>query len=362
MRKLLLTTAAVAAAILLLVTTLVLIKGMDYSFKSGATTVKLSRDMARLRVCGKGSMADYGGYWSGNSPDWYNASRLITDLIIENGVTHIGAYAFSGLSEVASVTIPNSVTSIGKWAFHACISLSFVIYLNPVPPDISEGTFGGLPDSACLYVPANNISAYRAADVWKDFKCLKAASAYTDDPTETFTDKRDGKTYKTVKTPDGKTWMAQNLDYRTDGGSWCYNDSVSYCKKYGRLYDGWATEKSCPQGWRLPSNQEWENLVRTAGGKKIAGKMLKSKSSWNENGGMDGNGTDDFGFSALPGGGRASDGTFYHAGNDGYWWTTTGRGNYYAYRRYMHYGYDSVGEDYNIKSFGFSVRCVADKP
>ena len=177
----------------------------------------------------------------------------------------------------------------------------------------------------------------------------------------TFTDTRDGQMYKTVKIGT-QTWMARNINYKTESGSWCYNDSVSYCKKYGRLYDGWAAEKACPQGWKLPSNQEWENLVRASGGKKIAGKKLKSKSGWNENRGMDGNGTDDLNFSALPDGGRASDGTFYHAGNDGYWWTATERGNYYAYRRYMHHGYDSVGEDYNIKSFGFSVRCVADKP
>jgi uncharacterized protein (TIGR02145 family) len=174
----------------------------------------------------------------------------------------------------------------------------------------------------------------------------------------TFTDTRDGQTYKTVKIG-RQTWMAQNLNYQADS-SWCYDNVDSNCIKYGRLYDGWTAKKACPAGWKLPSNQEWGNLVAAAGGKKTAGKTLKSKSRWNENKGMDGNGTDDFGFSALPGGGRASDGSFYHAGNDGYWWTATERWDYYAYRRYMYYAHDSVGEDDNLKSFGFSVRCVAD--
>jgi hypothetical protein len=49
----------------------------------------------------------------------------------------------------------------------------------------------------------------------------------------TFTDTRDGQTYKTVKMPDGKTWMAENLNYQTKGGSWCYENSADSCKKYG---------------------------------------------------------------------------------------------------------------------------------
>jgi len=177
----------------------------------------------------------------------------------------------------------------------------------------------------------------------------------------TFTDTRDGQTYKTVKI--GKqTWMAQNLNYQTEDGSWCNENSADRCKKYGRLYDGWTAKKACPAGWKLPSNQDWENLLTAVGGKATAGKKLKSKRDWNENNGMTGNGTDDFGFSALPAGGRDSEGSFYHAGNDGYWWTATERGDYYAYRRYMYYGYDNAGEDYNVKSFAFSVRCIADKP
>jgi uncharacterized protein (TIGR02145 family) len=172
----------------------------------------------------------------------------------------------------------------------------------------------------------------------------------------TFTDGRDGQKYKTVKI--GKqTWMAQNLNYQTKDGSWCYNDSASYCKQYGRLYD-WKTAKTvCPKGWKLPSRRDWDKLVATAG------KKLKSKSGWNHwDDGSSGNGTDEYGFSALPGGRRSSDGDFNLAGYRSRWWTATEYDASYAYYRGMYHNYDFVYEYSNVKSNGFSVRCVADSP
>ena len=107
-----------------------------------------------------------------------------------------------------------------------------------------------------------------------------------------------------------ETWMAENLNYETPTGSYCYNDSAKYCKKYGRLYT-WATAvgKSeeecgngmecdlgegnirgvCPEGWHLPSKSEWEALLSVVGEEKEdgyfegAGTMLKSTEGWNGN-------------------------------------------------------------------------------
>jgi uncharacterized protein (TIGR02145 family) len=167
-----------------------------------------------------------------------------------------------------------------------------------------------------------------------------------------FTDTRDGRKYKTVVIG-GKTWMAENLNYEK-GKSWCYNKNNSNCDKYGRLYD-WKTAKTvCPSGYHLPSRQEWDNLAAAAGGKDAAGKKLKARSGWNGNG----NGTDEFGFSALPGGDRDSDGSFINAGDYGNWWTATEYDGSDAYRRYMNDDRDNVGEDNSNKSNGFSVRCV----
>jgi uncharacterized protein (TIGR02145 family) len=173
--------------------------------------------------------------------------------------------------------------------------------------------------------------------------------------TGTFTDGRDGQKYKTVKIGT-QTWMAQNINYQTESGSWCYNDSASYCKQYGRLYNWKTATTVCPKGWKLPSNEDWNRLVATAGGWETASQKLKSKSGWNKNG----NGTDDYGFSALPGGGRDSDGGFGDAGYGGGWWSASENSVDYAYNRGMYYDDGSVIEGYGYKSGAFSARCVQD--
>jgi uncharacterized protein (TIGR02145 family) len=188
----------------------------------------------------------------------------------------------------------------------------------------------------------------------------------------TFTDTRDGKTYKTVKI--GKqTWMAQNLNYKTKSGSWCYENSADSCDKYGRLYDWKTAQTVCPKRWKLPDTADWNKLVATAGGKMIAGKKLKAKSGWYKDKNIDFNGTDDYGFSALPGGNLGdgiSQNNFFNVLEGGIWWTATEYGNYEAPSRSMS-GYDSGNDDrvwydwkdyYRNKNQGYSVRCVADRP
>jgi uncharacterized protein (TIGR02145 family) len=91
-----------------------------------------------------------------------------------------------------------------------------------------------------------------------------------------------------------------------------------------------------------------------------AGKKLKSKSGWDKYNGKSGNGTDDYGFSALPGGYRNSDGTFNLAGDNGYWWTATENSDDNAYYRHMYYYGGSVNEGSHYKSYAFSARCVQD--
>ena len=176
----------------------------------------------------------------------------------------------------------------------------------------------------------------------------------------TFTDKRDGRKYKTAVIG-GKTWTAENLNYESscpEGDEsicmqWCYGDDKSNCGKYGLLYNWHTARAVCPKGWRLPSREEWDGLVKAADGD---GKALKSVLGWNENGG----GTDDFGFSALPGGGRYADGSFNHVGKFGYWWTASEGGGGGAYGRYISYTKDDVSEGYSDKALGFSVRCLRD--
>jgi uncharacterized protein (TIGR02145 family) len=158
--------------------------------------------------------------------------------------------------------------------------------------------------------------------------------------------------FKTVKI--GKqVWMAENLNIDIQGSK-CYEDKPENCKKYGRLYYYGIAVQACPKGWHLPSDAEWQMLVDFVGGN--AGQKLKAKDGWNEGG----NGTDDYGFSALPGGSGYSDGDFNYVGKDGYWWSATEINAARAWGRYVNYDYAGVDRNGLDKAGLFSVRCVQD--
>ncbi len=169
---------------------------------------------------------------------------------------------------------------------------------------------------------------------------------------EELTDSRDGKRYRTVEIG-SQTWMAENLNYEADGSK-CYENNSANCEKYGRLYNWETAKKACPSGWHLPSRSEYEALDKAVGGEGEAGKKLKAKSGWNNNG----NGTDDFGFSALPGGDSYSDSGFYGIGNSGSWWSSSDGKSIYAYNRYIYYNFSDVTKYSGTKSYLLSVRCI----
>ena len=147
-------------------------------------------------------------------------------------------------------------------------------------------------------------------------KVASVSSIIYDEP---LTDPRDGKSYKTVKMGE-QIWMAENFALDI-GSSRIYKDDPALGKIYGRLYDWETAKKACPKDWHLPTYEEWEDLYNFAGGNKIAGKKLKSKTGWNDFEGKSGNGTDDFGFAALPGGCRKFEGDFINAGFHANWWS-----------------------------------------
>lgn len=203
------------------------------------------------------------------------------------------------------------------------------------------------------------------------------------------TDERDGKVYRTVKIGD-QVWMAENLNFDPGQGgsgdakydwSWCYGDEPKNCDVAGRLYTWAAAMDSvklandadnpqdcgydktctlpatvygiCPTGWHLPSQVEWDALFTVVGGQSTAGKVLKSQTGWYSNG----NGTDAFGFSALPAGWE-DDGDFSYDGNYAVFWSSTEDDSYGAYYVALLYGYDIANLDDGYKDYGFSVRCV----
>jgi len=172
-----------------------------------------------------------------------------------------------------------------------------------------------------------------------------------------------------------QVWITNNLNYDVSGSK-CYNDDPTNCAKYGRLYD-WATAMAlspscnstsclnqirpkhkgiCPNGWHIPSDADWTTLTDFGGGSLTAGRKLKATSDWNEGG----NGTNDYGFLALPGGFCKEDGRFSNLGDYGRWWSATEEDAYRASYRGMVYDNENVIEESYYKNRFFSVRCVKD--
>jgi uncharacterized protein (TIGR02145 family) len=158
------------------------------------------------------------------------------------------------------------------------------------------------------------------------------------------TDTRDGKTYKTVKIGN-QEWMAENLNYYTSSGSWCYDDKSSNCDKYGRLYDWETAKKVCLDGWHLPSKSEFETLLNNVGGsgRNAYNALIPSGSS---------------GFSALFGSWRGHNGGFRGIGFGGHFWSSSPEDNEYAWSLYIQNGYVDAYVSSYTRSVGFSVRCI----
>ncbi|MCL2282256.1 MAG: fibrobacter succinogenes major paralogous domain-containing protein [Fibromonadales bacterium] len=190
----------------------------------------------------------------------------------------------------------------------------------------------------------------------------------------------ESQTYKTVLIG-SQTWMAENLNYDVPGDTTdvCYDNKENNCAAYGRLYS-WATAMNldpscnsstcanqiqsphrgiCPAGWHVPSDAEWATLINFAGGASTAGTKLKTTSGWNAHETY-GNGTDNYDFSALPGGLGYSGGSFSNVSNFGFWWSAGEDTNSLAYIRGMYYSSEIVLWDYYDKSFLLSVRCLLD--
>jgi uncharacterized protein (TIGR02145 family) len=205
----------------------------------------------------------------------------------------------------------------------------------------------------------------------------------------TFVDSRDKQVYKKVKIG-GIWWMAENLNYgipktiqetihdtiytnskknkikeikkkvveKTVNANVCYGNDPANCKKYGGLYDWDMAMKACPVGFRLPSAAEWKMLKDYVDDEK--GTKLKSTRGWKKGD----NGTDDYGFSGLPGGGSIvadpyDEVGFGGAGNCGRWWSTAA-GNVFTLGTGPCTASPRTGREVISKWSMFSVRCVAD--
>ena len=160
-----------------------------------------------------------------------------------------------------------------------------------------------------------------------------------------FTDSRDGQSYKYVVIG-SQTWMAENLNFETD---FSYKKNVY--PEYGRYYLWEVANIACPSGWHLPSVNEWEILIKTVGGKMIAGKKLKSQKYWK------GYGTNEYGFSAVPAGNGNNNSNDNHA----LFWTSSPKSRSNAFCVHLRpVFYEQAEIDDYRKDYAFSVRCIKD--
>jgi uncharacterized protein (TIGR02145 family) len=204
-------------------------------------------------------------------------------------------------------------------------------------------------------------------------------------------DSRDGQFYNTTMIG-SQCWFAENLNVGTflnyadppaNNGyieKYCYDNNPANCDQYGGLYQ-WdemmqytsleGVQGICPDGWHIPSDDEWEVLEGYADSQydygdpiwdntgyrgSDAGGKLKSTSGWDSGG----NGTDAYGFNAKPGGYYTfGDGTFY-LGQGGTFWSSTLYDYYYAWHRFLFYDTQQISKSAYGTEHARSVRCLKD--
>jgi uncharacterized protein (TIGR02145 family) len=206
-------------------------------------------------------------------------------------------------------------------------------------------------------------------------------------PTVTY----EGQVYNTIQVR-SQCWLKENLNVgimingtqnQTNNSikeKYCYNNEPDSCTKYGGLYQWdemmqYTTQQGvqgiCPPGWHLPTDEEWkvlegvvdsqygigDNIWNSDGPRGYdASKNLKATSGWYANG----NGTNLFGFSGLPGGGRLNYGIIISVGYLGTWWSSSESNNLDAWYRCLSYIYPEVERNNFYWDFGLSVRCLRD--
>jgi uncharacterized protein (TIGR02145 family) len=202
-----------------------------------------------------------------------------------------------------------------------------------------------------------------------------------------FKDNRDNKTYKWLRIGE-QIWMAENLAFNPDANGYWINDKITNDGyKYGNLYIWDVAQKVCPEGWHLPSNEEWQQLEILLGmsksdaedfGERGTGiaKKLKSTGDWSENL----KGDNSSGFNALPAGLRSNQNlnksdiedpynckSIYHIGSATGFWTCSPYKSNAAILRFLNFTNAFSGlKPFEIqknaypRDYGFSVRCVKD--
>ncbi len=243
---------------------------------------------------------------------------------------------------------------------------------------VTKISFDSTNNSGVFIVPSVDTSTYISyrltiSDLYGDSVTLSDSVLSPPPPSCTpqganyFTDSRDGIQYGCVAIG-SQVWFSENLNYNSGDSSYCYNDDLDNCSTYGRLYT-WpkamggdfglihtsiVTQGVCPDGWHIPNSSEWGTLESHGG--TYNGPKFRTPYGWQSN-----NGTDQFGFSALPGGYKSNN-NWSSIGNQAYWWSTSATAvqDYSIYSLLITWGSDNmIWGDYS-KHNALSVRCLRD--
>jgi uncharacterized protein (TIGR02145 family) len=376
---------------------------------SGCTTV--SRPSGFVQVCTSGTIllgSGIGGIGSG-WPDTMQVSACDSYTWAETGLTYTQSGEYTS-TNVLQLTITPSTTNTTTAS--ACDSYTWSVNGSTYT---QSGTFSSV--SGCvtevLNLTITSTTTTSTVVACTTYTWSANSTTYTQSGSYTAVSgcttqvlnltienlcDVDGNAYDTVVIGT-QVWMSENLKtskYRngdpiptnlnnttwqntTSGAYAIYNNTASNDSIYGKLYNGYAVADSrglCPTGWHVPSDADWQTLesslgmlsgdlnltggrgsAQNVGGKMKATGIAGSGGLWNF---VNTGATNSSGFTGLPGGARASVGTFVNVGGYGYWWSSTQYSSTGAWDRNLHSSSASSNRDGSTMTVGFSVRCVRD--
>lgn len=250
-------------------------------------------------------------------------------------------------------SINNNIFSRLRWKCYSkeISDIKYDIYLGKVknPPLIEKNYNSDIYDPDIL----ENSTEYYWRIVAKDDQGNIRLSPIWSFSTSLW-DKRDGKEYNVVKIGQ-RYWMAENLNFNTLSGSWCFEDDPKNCEKYGRLYNWQKANESCPDNWHLSTEQDWLSLEISL--------FMPDPLKWGPRGDNQGDllkigGSSDF--NALMSGTRDDKGNYSSPGVDTGFWTAAGFEEGYCVYRWISYYQPFVYKNVLLTQYGLSVRCIKD--
>lgn len=226
-----------------------------------------------------------------------------------------------------------------------------------VPGSLIVTTNGGYPDKTSL---------------WQEVSVDKCCGDICSEPSQLFCTENwafenfDGTSFRNGDPIPQVTNAAAWAALTTPGWSYYLNNTVNG-RTYGKLYNWYAVNDPrglAPEGWRVPSLTDWQKLITCVGGIENAGNKLKTTGEFFSNTGLwqfDSGTTNEYGFSGLPAGLRADDGSFSSLSEFGFWWTSTEIDTNKAYVFWAKDNFTNLTEEiYTPKKYGMSVRLIKD--